>query len=59
MDNSAFATFIGGISQVGFPIMITLYLFTRFEKKLDQLSVNINTLIEVIKAVIKDESKQR
>jgi hypothetical protein len=57
MDNSVIATFITGISQVGFPIMITLYLFTRFEKKLDQLSVNISSLIEVIKAVIKDESK--
>jgi hypothetical protein len=57
MESGLIATFIAGIGQVGFPIMITLYLFTRFEKKLDQLSANISTLIEVIKAVIKDESR--
>lgn len=57
MERDLIATFIAGIGQVGFPIMITLYLFTRFEKKLDQLSANIGTLIEVIKAVIKDESR--
>lgn len=58
MDQSSISTLISGISQVGFPIMITLYLFTRFEKKLDQLSLNIGNLIEVIKAVIKDESRK-
>lgn len=36
------------ISQVGFPIVLTGYLFTRFEKKLDKLTESISQLIDVI-----------
>jgi hypothetical protein len=32
------------IGQVGFPIMVTLYLLHRMEKKLDQLTQSINGL---------------
>ena len=32
------------IGQVGFPIMVTLYLLHRMEKKLDQLTQSINDL---------------
>ncbi|WP_375200840.1 YvrJ family protein [Bacillus sp. RS11] len=35
----------------GFPIAITVYLFVRFEKKLDKLELVILQLSEVIKTV--------
>ncbi|MCR6525376.1 YvrJ family protein [Lysinibacillus capsici] len=37
----------------GFPIAITVYLFVRFEKKLDKLETVILQLSEVIKAINK------
>ena len=41
MENMDWMTMIG---QVGFPIMVTLYLLHRMEKKLDQLTQSINDL---------------
>lgn len=32
------------ISEVGFPILITFYLLSRMETKIDQLSQSINEL---------------
>lgn len=39
------------IGNFGFPIAITVYLFVRFEKKLDKLEIVILQLSEVIKTV--------
>ena len=41
MEKMDWVTMIG---QVGFPIMVTLYLLHRMEKKLDQLTQSINDL---------------
>lgn len=40
---------LSGISNLGFPVIITLYLLMRFEKKIDLLTEVINKLIEVSK----------
>lgn len=37
------------LGNFGFPIAITIYLFLRFEKKLEKLEVVITELGEVIK----------
>lgn len=36
------------ISDVGFPIILTIYLLTRFEKKIDILTCAINKLSNLI-----------
>lgn len=43
-----FTYLLTAISQVGFPIVLTAYLLTRFEKKLDKLTESISQLIDVI-----------
>ena len=43
----------GLIGNLGFPIVITLYLFIRFEKKLDQM----NGKIERLEQAVKDTAK--
>lgn len=40
---------INAINNVGFPIVITVYLFLRFEKKLENLKDSIDNLTDVIK----------
>jgi len=47
-DISIWGSFIGNF---GFPIAITIYLFIRFEKKIEKLEIVILQLSEVIKAV--------
>ncbi|MCP1492091.1 YvrJ family protein [Peribacillus frigoritolerans] len=37
------------ISNLGFPVVITLYLLMRFERKIDLLTEAINKFIEVSK----------
>ncbi|MFJ5767848.1 YvrJ family protein [Lysinibacillus sp. NPDC093210] len=37
------------IGNFGFPIAMTVYLFIRFEKKLENLELSINKLSELIK----------
>lgn len=39
---------IGMISNVGFPVIITLYLLTRIEGKLETLTMSINDLSKTI-----------
>ncbi|MFC9541355.1 MULTISPECIES: YvrJ family protein [Lysinibacillus] len=39
------------IGNLGFPIAITIYLFIRFEKKIENLEQSINYLSEVIKTL--------
>lgn len=39
------------IGNFGFPIAITIYLFIRFERKIDKLETVILQLAEVIKAI--------
>ena len=39
---------LNAISNVGFPIGITIYLLYRFEKKLDTLTKSINELTKVL-----------
>ncbi|QNK89844.1 YvrJ family protein [Sporosarcina sp. resist] len=42
------------IGNFGFPIAITVYLFIRFEKKIENLEKSINLLSGVIKDLRKD-----
>ena len=42
------------IGNFGFPIAITVYLFIRFEKKLENLALSINKLSELIKSSRRD-----
>ncbi|MBD8028236.1 YvrJ family protein [Ureibacillus sp. Re31] len=37
------------VGNFGFPISITIYLFIRFERKIENLETSINYLSEVIK----------
>lgn len=43
-----YAGIVNLVSNVGFPIVIAIYLLHRFEKKLDVLVDNIQTLSTVI-----------
>lgn len=43
-----YASIVNLVSNVGFPIVIAIYLLHRFEKKLDVLVDNIQTLSTVI-----------
>lgn len=40
--------FVQLVSNMGFPIVITIYLLHRFEKKMDALVESIQTLLSVI-----------
>lgn len=40
-----------GISTIGFPIFITMYILTRLEAKIGQLEESINSLKEAIKEI--------
>lgn len=42
------------LGNFGFPIAITIYLFIRFEKKLEKLELAITQLGEVIKETRRD-----
>lgn len=42
------------IGNFGFPIAITMYLFIRFEKKIENLELSISKLSEVIKEFRRD-----
>lgn len=45
------------LGNFGFPIAITIYLFIRFEKKLEKLEAVILQLGEIIKDSRKDEKR--
>lgn len=47
---SDLSDWISIIANFGFPIAITIYLFMRFEKKIDKLETAINELTNVIKS---------
>ncbi|MFK5709618.1 MULTISPECIES: YvrJ family protein [Lysinibacillus] len=51
IEPSEWLTIIGNF---GFPIAITIYLFIRFEKKIENLELSINQLSEVIKDLRRD-----
>lgn len=42
------------LGNFGFPIAITIYLFTRFERKIENLELSINKLSDVIKDFRRD-----
>jgi Trk-type K+ transport system membrane component len=42
------------LGNFGFPIAITVYLFIRFEKKLEKLEIAITQLGEIIKQTRRD-----
>lgn len=42
---------IGNIANLGFPIVISMYLLVRIEEKLDTLSKTINILSENIQEI--------
>lgn len=48
--------FLTAISQVGFPIAISVYLLMRFENKIEKLDGSINDLCNQIKE-LKDKIK--
>ncbi|MFD2670418.1 YvrJ family protein [Marinicrinis sediminis] len=41
--------FVNAIGNFGFPIMITIYLLIRFEKRIDYLNNSLIDLAQVIK----------
>lgn len=45
------------ITNVGFPIGVCVYLFARFEKKIDSLNQNISELTAVINTIIGNQRK--
>ncbi|CAM3751959.1 YvrJ family protein [Cohnella lubricantis] len=45
-DNQPFVYLLTAISQVGFPIVLAVYLLVRFEKKLESLSDRVAELRE-------------
>lgn len=45
METISIAPIIAAVGQVGFPIVLTVYLLIRFEKKIDALSTSIMELI--------------
>ena len=49
------------IENLGFPIVLSIYLLIRFEKKIDSLNESINALngpiIELLKEKVEDERK--
>jgi len=49
MTQENVSMWISLIGNFGFPIAITVYLFIRFERKLDKLEASIMELSEVIK----------
>lgn len=50
MDNTQLITLIStSIGNFGFPIVITVYLLIRFEKKIDSLNNTIQDLIKFIR----------
>ena len=54
MNNEQIATLLtAAIGNLGFPIVITIYLLVRFEKKIEKLSSGINELIQVIKEEVR------
>ena len=40
---------IAGISNVGFPVVLSLFLILRFEKKIDELTKAITELVAKLK----------
>lgn len=49
------------IENLGFPIVLSVYLLVRFEKKIDLLNESIsalnNTIVELLREKIEDERK--
>lgn len=49
------------IENLGFPIVLSVYLLIRFEKKIDKLNETIikldNSIIELLRERIEDEEK--
>lgn len=39
---------VAAVTQVGFPIVMTLYLLTRFQKSIDNLALQISELVKEI-----------
>jgi YvrJ protein family len=48
MENVPIEMWVTAISNVGFPVVLTLYLLVRFEKRIDSLTEAINTLKNVV-----------
>ena len=44
-------TIITAVSTVGFPIVVTFYLLTRFQKSMDRLSGEISRLTEFLQGM--------
>lgn len=51
MTPESIPVWISLIGNFGFPIAITIYLFIRFERKLEKLETVILQLADVIKAI--------
>ena len=49
------------IENLGFPIVLSVYLLIRFEKKIDLLNESIsalnNTIVELLREKVEDERK--
>ncbi|MDX8046528.1 YvrJ family protein [Gracilibacillus sp. S3-1-1] len=54
MVTTDFPQWISILGNFGFPISITIYLFVRFEKKLEKLELAITELGEIIRNMRRD-----
>lgn len=41
-------TLLTAVSTVGFPIVVTFYLLTRFQKSLDEMTTQLAELVKVL-----------
>ncbi|WP_240416635.1 YvrJ family protein [Paenibacillus periandrae] len=56
MDEVQFISLVtSSISNFGFPIVLTGYLLTRFEKRIDTLNASIIELVRVIKEEVRQK----
>jgi hypothetical protein len=51
MNEIGMTELVNIVSNLGFPIMLTIYLLVRFEKKIENLETVIKDLEEIIKDV--------
>ncbi|WP_084268722.1 YvrJ family protein [Oceanobacillus damuensis] len=55
-DISAFSYFIQLLQDVGFPVLVTLFLLIRYEVRMEQLEKHSRNLTDVIKELRRDIS---
>jgi|HigsolmetaGSP12D_1036236.scaffolds.fasta_scaffold00353_16 hypothetical protein len=54
-DTQLISLITSSISNFGFPIVITAYLLTRFEKRIDALNASILELLQAIREEVRKQ----